>query len=62
VSAGQQLVLPAVVGFGLASVMVVFDLATGTSRATNALLGITQQFTDYPSMLLIFSAAAIYVE
>ena len=42
--------------------MVVFDLVTGTSRAINALLGVSQQFTDVSSMLLIISAAAIYVE
>ena len=62
IGAVRQLVLPSLVGFGLASVMVAFDLATGTSRAINAVLGVTQQFTDAPSMLLIFSAAAIYVE
>ena len=62
VSPGRQLLLPALIGLGLASVLVVFDLATGTSGAINAVLGIGQQFTDLPSMLLIFSAAAIYVE
>ena len=62
VSAGRQLVVPALLGFGLAGVMVVFDLATGASRAINAFVGMSQQFTDHLSMLLIFSAAAIHVE
>jgi hypothetical protein len=55
-------VLPGLIGFGLAVVLIAFDLATGATSAINAARGVEQQFTDLPSMFLIFSAGAIYVE
>jgi hypothetical protein len=62
VGATQQVVLPGLIGFGLAIVLIVFDLATGATRVINQARGVELQFTDVPSMFLIFSAGAIYVE
>lgn len=58
----RGLLLPAAIGVGIAALNVAFDLTTGASRALNAAHGVGQLYTDFPSMLLIFTAAAVYVE
>jgi hypothetical protein len=62
VGATRQVVVPALIGVGLAIVLIVFDLATGATRVINESRGVEQQFTDMRSMFLIFSTGAIYVE
>ena len=62
VSARHQLLLPALLGVGLGVLYVAFDLLTNHSAVANAVHGIDRQYTDFPSMLLIFTAAGIYVE
>jgi hypothetical protein len=58
----RGLLLPAAIGLAIAAVEVVFDVTTGYSRLLNAAHGIERQYTDFPSMLLVFTAFAIYVE
>jgi hypothetical protein len=58
----RRLLVPALIGLAIGAWYVVYDRLTGASAALNAAHGVTQQYTDFPSMLLIFTAAAIFVE
>jgi hypothetical protein len=62
VGIGRQVLVPAVLGFAIAMASVAFDLVTHNSAIKNAAHGVDRQYTDFPSMLLIFTAAGVYVE
>ncbi len=57
-----RLILPTAIGIGLGILMVLIDLSTGFTRLFAANHGLTQQYTNFPSMFLIFTAAPIIVE
>jgi hypothetical protein len=61
-SVRRRLLVPGAVGLAIGAWYVAYDLVTGASTALNAAHGITQQYTDFPSMFLIFTAAAVFVE
>jgi len=58
----QNILLPILIGFGIGVLMVSIDLFTGFTRLIAARHGVSQQYTDFPSMFLIFTSAAIIVE
>jgi hypothetical protein len=58
----HRLIFPTLIGSGLGVLMVLIDLPTGFTKMIAANHGTTQQYTDFPSMLLIFTAAPIIVE
>jgi hypothetical protein len=58
----QRLILPTIVGLGLGATMVLIDLQTGFTASFAANHGVTQQYTDFPSMFFIFTSASIIVE
>jgi hypothetical protein len=58
----RRLVVPAAVGLAIGAWYVAYDLMTGASAALNAAHGMTQHYTDFPSMFLIFTAGAVLVE
>jgi hypothetical protein len=58
----RVVVAPAVLGVVLGLINVVYDRATDASAVLNAAHGVTRQYTDFPSMFLIFTAAAVFVE
>ena len=62
VSLRQRLLIPLLIGVGFGLPQVVLDLLTGFTKLIAARHGVTQQYTDFPSMLLIFTAAPIIVE
>jgi hypothetical protein len=62
VSTKQRFVIPAVLGVALALAYIAFDIVSGYSHIAAAQFGEGQQFTNVPSMFLIFTAAAPYVE
>jgi hypothetical protein len=53
---------PTVLGLAFAAVLIAFDLLTGYTRLAAAQFGLERQFTDYPSMFLIFTAGSAIVE
>jgi hypothetical protein len=61
-SARRRLLVPSAAGLALGAWYVAYDLVTGASAALNAAHGMSQQYTDLPSMFLIFTAAAVFVE
>src|SRR5687767_5176771 len=61
-SARRRVFVPAGVGLAIGAWYVLYDRLTGASAALNAAHGVTQQYTDFPSMFLIFTAAAVFVE
>ena len=62
VSVRQRILLPLLIGVAFGVLQVAIDLLTGFSQLIAARHGLTQQFTDFPSMFLIFTAAPIIVE
>ena len=62
VSYRQRILFPLLIGIGFGLLQVAIDLVTGFSKLVAARHGVTQQFTDFPSMFLIFTAAPIIVE
>ena len=62
ISVRQRILLPLLIGIGFGVLQVAIDLLTGFSQQIAARHGLTQQYTDFPSMLLIFTAAPIIVE
>jgi hypothetical protein len=62
ISNRQRLLNPILVGMALGVVLVVVDLPTGYTRLIAAAHGVGQQYTNFLSMLLVFSAAAILLE
>jgi hypothetical protein len=61
-SARRRLLVPGAAGLAIGAWYVAYDRLTGASAALNAAHGLTQQYTDFPSMFLIFTAAAVFVE
>jgi hypothetical protein len=61
-SLGRRVLAPLVVGAGFGLALVLLDSVSGFARLVAARHGLTQQYTDFPSMLLIFTAAPIIVE
>jgi hypothetical protein len=57
-----RLLVPAAVGLALGAWYVAYDLVTGVSASLNAAHGVERHYTDFPSMFLIFTAAAVLVE
>jgi hypothetical protein len=62
VSNRERLLYPILVGLGLGVLLVLIDLPSGYTRLVAARHGVGQQYTNFPSMLLIFTAASILVE
>jgi hypothetical protein len=62
ISNRQRLLYPILVGLGLGGVLILIDLPSGYTRLIAAAHGVGQQYTNFPSMVLIFSAASILVE
>jgi hypothetical protein len=62
VSSRQRLLIPAALGLGFAAALIAFDRVTGFAHQAAAAFGLERQFTDYPSMFLIFTAAPVIVE
>lgn len=58
----QNILFPILIGFGIGVLMVSIDLFTGFTRLIAARHGVTQQFTDFPSMFFVFTSAPIIVE
>jgi len=58
----QTILIPATIGFGIGILMVSIDLLTEFTKLIAARHGVAQQFTNFPSMLFIFTAASIIVE
>lgn len=58
----SRYVLPILIGFGFAMILVVVDLTTHYTQLVAARHGLTQQYTGFIPMLLAFSAASVIVE
>jgi hypothetical protein len=58
----QNILFPILTGFGIGVLMVSIDLFTGFTKLIAARHGVSQQYTDFPSMFFIFISAAIVVE
>lgn len=58
----KAILFPILIGFGIGILMVSIDQAAGFTKLIAARHGVAQQFTDFPSMLFIFTAASIIVE
>lgn len=58
----QRILYPSLVGAGFGLLQIGLDLGSGFTQQIAARHGITQQYTDFPSMFLIFTAAPIIVE
>jgi len=58
----QNILFPILIGFGIGILMVSIDLFTGFTRLIAARHGVSQQFTDFPSMFFVFISAPIIVE
>jgi hypothetical protein len=58
----QRILYPVLVGAAFALLQVVLDLWSGYTQQIAARHGTAQQYTDFPSMFLIFTAAPIIVE
>lgn len=58
----QNILLPNLVGVGFGMLMVSIDLFTGFTKLFAARHGVIQQYTSFPSMFFVFTAASIIVE
>jgi hypothetical protein len=58
----RQILVPASIGVVYGLLQIGLDLGFGFTQQIAARHGVTQQYTDLPSMLLIFTAAPILVE
>jgi len=58
----QNILFPILIGFGIGVLIVLIDLFTGFTELIAARHGVSQQYTDFPSMFFIFTSAAIIVE
>lgn len=58
----RVILFPVLLGFGIGTLMVSIDQFTGFTKLIAARHGVAQQFTDFSSMLFVFTAASIIVE
>lgn len=58
----QNILFPVLIGIGIGVLMVSIDLFTGYTKLIAARHGVSQQFTDFPSMFFVFTSASIIVE
>ena len=58
----RWIVLPLVIGAGMATLAVIHDTLTHFTRIVDASHGVTQQYTGFVPMLLVFTGGAVLVE